>query len=86
MTHNEAQTTDLPLFQGLIENEGRSYSNWGQHRRTTPAVFAEPITYADVQSLVRDDAHFPTPVWLDDVGLVHFCERWRNHGLPAQAR
>ena len=62
MTHNEAQTTDLPLFQGLIENEGRSYSNWGRHRRTIPAVFAEPITYADVQSLVRDDARFPTPV------------------------
>jgi FAD/FMN-containing dehydrogenase len=62
MTHNEAQTADLSLFQGLIENEGRSYSNWGQHRRTTPAVLAEPITYADVQSLVRDDARFPTPV------------------------
>ncbi len=62
MTHNEAQTADLSLFQGLIENEGRSYSNWGQHRRTTPAVFAEPITYADVQSLVRDDARFSTPV------------------------
>src|ERR1700737_833254 len=57
-----SQTADLPLFQGLIESEGRSYSNWGLHRRTIPAVFAEPITYADVQSLVRDDARFPTPV------------------------
>jgi hypothetical protein len=65
MTHKPdfgSQTTDLPLFQGLIESEGRSYSNWGLHRKTTPAVFAEPITYADVQSVVRDDARFPTPV------------------------
>src|SRR3984893_14259741 len=65
MTHKPdfgSQTTDLPLFQGLIESEGHSYSNWGLHRRTTPAVFAEPISYADVQSLVRDDARFPTPV------------------------
>jgi FAD/FMN-containing dehydrogenase len=53
---------DLPLFQGLIESEGRSYSNWGLHRTTKPAVFAEPITYADVRALVRDAARFPTPV------------------------
>jgi FAD binding domain len=56
------QPKNLPLFQGLIENEGRSYSNWGLHRSTTPAVYAEPISYADVQSLVRDDTRFPTPV------------------------
>ena len=53
---------DLTPFQGLIESEGRSYSNWGLHRTTKPAVFAEPITYADVQALVRDAARFPTPV------------------------
>jgi hypothetical protein len=58
----ESQTKNLPLFQGLIENEGRSYSNWGLHRRTIPAVYAEPITYADVQSLVRDHTRFPSPV------------------------
>jgi FAD/FMN-containing dehydrogenase len=56
------QPKNLPLFQGLIENEGRSYSNWGLHRSTTPAVYAEPISYVDVQSLVRDDTRFPTPV------------------------
>lgn len=57
-----SQSTDLPLFQGLTESEGRSRSNWGLHRRTTPAVYAEPISYTDVQSLVRDDTRFPTPV------------------------
>ncbi|MGQ0445530.1 MAG: FAD-binding oxidoreductase, partial [Beijerinckiaceae bacterium] len=65
MTHKPefgSQTTDAPLFQGLIENEGRSYSNWGLHRSTTPAVYAEPITYADVQHVVRDVVRFPTPV------------------------
>jgi hypothetical protein len=50
------QPKNLSLFQGLIENEGRSYSNWGLHRSTRPAVYAEPITYADVQSLVHDGA------------------------------
>jgi hypothetical protein len=34
----------------------------GLHRTTKPAVLAEPIFYADVQSLVRDAARFPTPV------------------------
>jgi hypothetical protein len=34
----------------------------GPRRSTTPAVFAEPITYADVQNLVRDEARFPGPV------------------------
>lgn len=57
-----ACTLELPLVQGLIESEGKAYSNWGLHRSTTPAVFAEPITYADVQSIVRDVGRFPTPV------------------------
>ncbi len=45
--------------QGLIRSEGASYSNWGLHRSTTPAVFIEPISYADVQAIVRDSARFP---------------------------
>lgn len=56
------QPKNLPLFQGLIENEGRSYINWGLNRSTRPAVYAEPITYADVQGVVRDSARFPGPV------------------------
>jgi FAD/FMN-containing dehydrogenase len=53
---------ELQPFQGLIQNEGRGFSNWGLRRRTIPAVYAEPITYADMQSLVRDHTRFPTPV------------------------
>lgn len=49
------QQRDLPPFQGLIQNEGRSFTNWGLHRSTAPAVFAEPISYGDVQNLVRDE-------------------------------
>jgi hypothetical protein len=48
--------------QGLFENEGRTYSNWGLHRTTTPAAYVEPISYADVQAVVRDTQRFPTPV------------------------
>lgn len=49
-------------FHGLILNEGQSYGNWGLSRTTTPAVYAEPISYADVQAAVRDEKRFPTPV------------------------
>lgn len=50
------------LVHGLIENEGRTYRNWGLSQATTPAVYAEPVSYADVQAIVRDTARFPTPV------------------------
>jgi FAD binding domain len=49
-------------FHGLFENEGRAFTNWPLTRTTTPAVYAEPISYADVQALVRDPQRFPTPV------------------------
>lgn len=49
-------------FQGLLENEGHHYSNWGQSRSTQPAIYVEPISYADVQAVVFDTEHFPTPV------------------------
>jgi hypothetical protein len=49
-------------FHGIVENEGRTYSNWGLSRTTRPAVYVEPISYADVQAVARDTARFPTPV------------------------
>jgi hypothetical protein len=57
-----AATVDAPPFHGLFENEGRVFSNWPLTRSTTPAVYAEPISYADVQAIVRDPGRFPTPV------------------------
>jgi len=50
------------LVQGLVVADGKSYSNWGGHRTTTPAVYVEPLDAADVQSVVRDSARFPSPV------------------------
>ncbi len=52
----------MPSFQGLLLNEGRVFSNWGLHRSTKPAVYVEPISYADVQEVARDTKHFPSPV------------------------
>lgn len=52
----------MHIFQGLFENEGRTYSNWSLTQTTKPAVYAEPVSYADVQALVRDATRFPTPV------------------------
>ncbi len=49
-------------FQGLLENEGHVYRNWGLSRSTQSAVYVEPISYADVQGVVRNTRHFPTPV------------------------
>ena len=49
-------------FQGLLENEGHVYRNWGLSHSTQPAVYVEPISYADVQAVVRDTRRFPTPV------------------------
>src|SRR5712675_368618 len=49
-------------FHGIVENEGRAYANWGLSRTTKPAVYVEPLSYADVQAVVRDTGRFPTPV------------------------
>lgn len=49
-------------YHGLYINDGRKYSNWGSSRSTQPAVYVEPVSYADVQAIVRDREQFPTPV------------------------
>src|SRR5262249_14433468 len=49
-------------FHGILQNEGRAFSNWGLSRSTTPAVYVEPISYADVQAVVREAPRFPGPV------------------------
>ncbi len=54
-------TITLP-YHGLLEIEGRSHTNWGLSRTTKPAVYVEPISYADVQAVVRDTKRFPSPV------------------------
>jgi hypothetical protein len=65
MTNNLNQSDDrlaAQPFQGLVISEGPSFSNWGLSRTTNPAVYVEPISYADVQAVVRDVKRFPTPV------------------------
>jgi len=52
----------MQIVHGVVENEGRSFSNWGSSRTTKPAAYVEPVSYADVQAVVRDIARFPTPV------------------------
>ena len=49
-------------FQGLLENEGHAYHNWGLSQETRPAVYVEPISYADVQTVIGDPIGFPSPV------------------------
>lgn len=49
-------------FHGLIKRDGDTYRNWGFSRTTRPAVYVEPVSYADVEAVVRDTAQFPTPV------------------------
>lgn len=59
--HRAASEAQAP-FHGLIEREGRTYRNWGFSRTTRPAVYVEPVSYADVQAVARDTAQFPSPV------------------------
>jgi len=49
-------------FQGLLKNEGHAYHNWGLSHETRPAVYVEPISYADVQAVIGDPIRFPSPV------------------------
>ena len=49
-------------YQGLLENEGHAYQSWGLTHETRPAVYVEPISYADVQAVVVDPIRFPSPV------------------------
>ena len=65
MTNNLNQSGDrleAQPFHGLLISEAPSLSNWGLSRTTKPAVYVEPISYADVQAVVRDSNRFPTPV------------------------
>ena len=48
--HNDSER--IELFHGLLENEGHVYRNWRLSRSTRPAVYVEPISYADVQTVV----------------------------------
>ncbi|MBP6058904.1 MAG: hypothetical protein KA524_10930 [Nitrosomonas sp.] len=60
--NSRAQETTTQPYHGIYINDGRKYSNWGLSRSTQPAVYVEPISYADVQAIVRDIKQFPTPV------------------------
>jgi hypothetical protein len=41
-------------FQGILENEGRVYSNWGLSRTTKPAVYVEPPAEPRWQRFARE--------------------------------
>ncbi len=61
MNTNTQEITAQP-YHGIFLNDGRKFSNWGSSRSTQPAVYVEPISYADVQAIVRNTEQFPTPV------------------------
>jgi hypothetical protein len=52
----------LGAFHGLVLDGGHTFTNWGMSRSTKPAVYLEPINYADVQAAVRDEKGFPSPI------------------------
>ena len=47
-------------FHGLLKNDGKTYSNWGLSNSTKPAVYAEPISYEDVQAVSYTHLTLPT--------------------------
>ena len=60
--NHEGNIREVQPFHGLLDKEGHIFSNWGLSRTTKPAVYVEPISYADVQAVVGDRERFPTPV------------------------
>jgi FAD/FMN-containing dehydrogenase len=52
----------LGAFHGLVLDGDHTFTNWGMSRSTKPAVYLEPIDYADVQAAVRDERRFPSPI------------------------
>jgi hypothetical protein len=63
------ETSTQAMFHGLVLEDGRAFSNWGLSRRTQPAVYLEPVSYADVQSAVREAERFPSPI--NPIGSMH---------------
>jgi len=65
-------------FHGVL-HANPTVSNWGSSRSTVPAVYVEPVDYADVQAVVGNAARFPTPV--HPVGsLMSVTDTFRNDG------
>jgi len=60
--NHEGNIREAQPFHGLLDKEGHIFSNWGLSRTTKPAVYVEPISYADVQAVAGDGERFPTPV------------------------
>lgn len=52
----------MSILHGLQDASGRLRTNWGLSQATRPAVYVEPLTYSDVQAVVRETGHFPSPV------------------------
>ena len=76
-------------FQGLFKNEGHAYHNWGLSHETKPAVYVEPISYADVQRVVVDPlrfSHAGERCRRADVGDQDGRQRRRRASLHAQAQ
>jgi hypothetical protein len=65
----ENQPITKTPFHGVVLDDGRTFTNWGLSRSTRPAVYLEPVSYADVQVAVRDDKRFPSPI--HPVGSMH---------------
>ena len=52
--NTNTQKITTQLYHGIYLNDGRKFSNWGSSRTTQPAVYVEPVSYADVQAVVRN--------------------------------
>jgi hypothetical protein len=66
-TVHEPKTHDAA--HGLVLDDGRAFANRGLSRSTATAVCLEPISCADVQAAVVDEARFPSRI--HPVGSMH---------------
>jgi choline dehydrogenase-like flavoprotein len=48
------ETRILGAFHGFVLDDGHTFTNWGLSRSTEPAVYLEPVSYANVTSGAND--------------------------------
>ena len=60
-SNDRRESVESRPFHGVLHPAALMH-NWGHSRSTRPAVYVEPVDYADVQAVVADEARFPTPV------------------------
>lgn len=63
--NTKMQAITLQPYRSFYFDAERKFVNWhSDHRKMQSAVYVEPLSYADVQAVIRNKEHFPAPIKL----------------------